>query len=150
MNSEQLTFTETVTFDEAPYEPTLTEQIEQEERSRFMTQLGKSVAKVALVGAVAAGALTGQGHEQDEQMPEPVPVAASACLKDNKEGVNIGKLCVTKEEYKASGRCSKTDKFIGHTAVTAVSLMLPVSRAVEIITAFGTNAITDYRGDFCD
>ena len=113
-----------------------------------MGYAGRAAGSVALVGAVLASSLTGQGQEQSETAPELV--AAVSCTKGGVQGTKVGDLCVTKEKPRQPGKCTKTDKFIGHTAVTVVSFFIPASRAVELGIAIGTNGVADYVGDFCD
>jgi|GEM_PF-4836261 len=125
----------------------LTEQLEQVERGRLVSYAGKLAGRAALISAVAAGLLVGHGEAAEAA---PAPTAPVACTKNGVQGIKLGQLCVTKEELRRPGACTKTDRFIGHTVVTTITLFLPVSRVANVIIAFGSNGVTDYLGDFCD
>lgn len=140
-----------VTEDNFAYEDklTLTEQIEQVEveRGRFMSYVSKLAGRAALVGALAAGVFVGSGEVAEAA---PAPTAPVACTKNGVQGMKLGQLCVTKQEVRQSGACSKTDKFIAAAAMDGVFFGLPVSAVTSLFISLGYDATTAYVGDFCD
>lgn len=143
-----------IEYTEPVAENTGFEPVEQREPSHFRSIVGSVAARVALVGAVLGASLTGQGQDQDEAAPvvetTPILVAAQTCYKGGVQGIKVGNLCVTKENPRQPGKCSKTDRFIGNAALGIVTGLAPVTRVVQIGLGLETTAINDYRGGFCD
>jgi hypothetical protein len=153
------------TYSEAPidvtnqmeYDGTLTEQVQQEERSRLLGYFGRAAARVALVGAVLAGVLTGQGQDQDETAPvveaTPVLVASVSCAKGGvpgAPGTQVGELCVTREKPPQPRPCSKADRLIGAVSIGYVTSRLRFPAKVGEILGYGWTAKEIYTGDLCD
>jgi hypothetical protein len=128
---------------------TLTERVEQVEgeRGRFMSYVGKLAGRAALVGAIVAGVFVGQGEAAEAA---PAPTAPVACTKNGVQGMQLGQLCVTKQEVRQSGACSKADEIIGEVALAVVLRKIPVGGIVKDTAGYGWTLNSILRGGFCD
>lgn len=133
--------------DEPTVEDIEFEPAEQQETSQFKACIGRMAARAAVVGAIAGGMLVGQGQEPAEAVT--VPTAPVACTKNGVQGMRIGSLCVTKQEIRASGACSKNDELIGEAALALTLYMAPVANAISASLSLGWTSYSIHKGGFC-
>ena len=81
-------------------EVSLTEQVErvERERGRVMSAAGRIATRAFTAVGLAAVLVAGPGEGAAEAAPAP-------CYKGVERGVQVGRLCVTKRQVRASGDC---------------------------------------------
>jgi hypothetical protein len=126
----------------------LTAQVEREEQGRFRAFIGRVAARAALVGALTAGLFAGTAVE--EAQAAPTHTGPVACSKGGVQGMQMGSVCVTRQEApKPSGECTKVDQYIGEAAINILTLAMPVGEAIKTGVSFISPAVSIHNGGFC-
>jgi hypothetical protein len=147
MSTENLQATELNVIDNGfAYEGDLIEQVNHEERGRFMSYIGRGAARVTLVGAVVAGSFVAQGHEEAEATPL---APTTSCTKNGVQGVKLGSLCITKDQVRQPGPCTKTDEVIGEVAIAGILYAIPVATIISAGLGLGWTVNSIYKGGLC-